>query len=71
MGMSVLIVALLVWVVVIPLAVMVGTSAMASIAARRRLRAEMRYAELTPARSAQVVRFPSAERSVRPAATAR
>jgi hypothetical protein len=69
--MSVLIVALLVWVVVIPLAVMLGTSALASIGARRRLRAERTYAALSPARSAQILRFPSAERRVRPAATAR
>jgi hypothetical protein len=67
----VLIVALLVWVVVIPLAVMLGTSALVSISARRRLRAERAYAALTPARSAQILRFPSADRSVRPAATAR
>jgi hypothetical protein len=69
--MSVLIVALLVWVVVIPMAVMLGTSAMASISTRRRLRAERSYASVAPARQAQILRFPSAERSVRPAATAR
>ena len=69
--MSVLIVALLVWVVVIPLAVMLGTSALASIGTRRRLRAERRYAALSPARPAQILRFPSADRPVRPAATAR
>jgi hypothetical protein len=69
--MSVLIVALLVWVVVIPLAVMLGTSVLASVGTRRRLRAERRYAALSPARSAQILRFPSADRSVRPAATAR
>jgi len=69
--MSVLIVALLVWVVVIPLAVMLGTSLAASIGTRRRVRAEQSYAALAPTRSAQILRFPSAERSVRPAATAR
>ena len=69
--MSVLIVALLVWVVVIPLAVILTTSVISAVGSRRRIRLERAYRDLAPAHSAQVLRFPSAERRVRPAATAR
>jgi hypothetical protein len=68
--MSVLILTFFVWVVIVPLAVIAVTWVASSVGARRYLRAQRSYSELM-GNSAQVLRLPTAERPVGPAATAR
>jgi hypothetical protein len=68
--MSVLILTFVVWVVVVPLAVIAVAWVASSVGARRYLRAERSYSPATGS-TAQVLRMPTAERPVGPAATAR
>jgi hypothetical protein len=68
--MSVLILTFVVWVVVVPLAVIAVAWVASSAGARRHLRAERRHSELMGS-PAQVLRLPTADRPVGSAATAR
>ena len=65
--MSVLILTFFVWVVIVPLAVIAVAWVASSVGTRRYLRAERTYSELMGS-PAQVLRLPTAERPVGPAA---